>query len=733
MSSPKLEMSHTTTNKNNNESLLKEFLCWYLEYLRLQSFRFRSSVRNNNKCQLLLGMEHAASSTSSLEPTEQNGIGLYYHQVSQLQKLAQRTIRTILEDMELQYGLALFQILLLKHLVRSSEKENLLREQCSFMEKMISTLEYCLTLLDSPKGTAPIRMEIAQALDALGRMHRDGLQDFPQSFVYYTRAMETKCIIYGDSATNLDLAASMEILGVLMRDRLDCIPDSIRCFREALHMKECVYGTAPQKAGGTAESKHNHDKKHHRNVAKQLSDLAQTLHSLGLAYDLSGYYEEARTFYEKALLKRQMQLKEEQNRHLATSKTHPLRDPTKTTRQLIATLFNLGCVAEKLVKLEDARAYLEEALQMQYLLHSMYTMSEHTHERLESADGLIRTSYRLASIYERCKEQEGAHKYFNSGLDIHCQTIREESEHRKTESLPGRIRSPASKREYDQLIISVFHGAANASNLLGQYEDSLVAYESLLEILQAARDDTGHSKLVLISTFHNLGLLNDVLGNAKHASKYYRLALERMETEECLKESSTAHSIRMNVLCLPDPLSDEIARPKIPFAVVKSAGGKAKTTYGTVFSFYKDQMERAYNRQNYVDRDAAMAITLRNLANLSSMHARNYVDARNRYEQFVEVVWYGKQGDLCLTSRYFATVQSLHALGCLERKLRHYGSARHYQKEGISMLVKAKKELEQHKLFTPCQAKRIANLRTVMGKEIQVLNGLCVWLSWLKE
>jgi len=160
------------------------------------------------------------------------------------------------------------------------------------------------------------------------------------------------------------------------------------------------------------------------------------------------------------------------------------------------------------------------------------------------------------------------------------------------------------------LITSALHGAANASNLLGQCEDSLVACESLLEMLPATRDDAGRSKLVLISAFHNLGLLNDVLGNAKHASKCHRLALERMETEERLKESSTAHGIRMNVLCLPDPLSDEIARPKLPFAVAKSAGGKAKTTHGTVFKFCKDQMERAHNRQNCVDRDAAMAIAL---------------------------------------------------------------------------------------------------------------------------
>jgi tetratricopeptide (TPR) repeat protein len=655
---------------------------------------------------------------------------LYHSQQTQPQPKRQLPNNELVLDPELQYGIALFQLLALKNqrIICEHKRGCCPKTHAQCLTLLVETLEFCINLRGE-SNAAPLRMELAQALDALGGLNRDNFRDFPQAFVYFTRALEVKSFIYGADAKNLDMAVSMETLGVLMRDRLGCISDSIRCFQEALTMKRRVYELCLPPRGSS----------------RQWAELAQTYHSLGLAYDMSTDYQNAALYYDKALTARhkQQQSLSHKYAHTLGQDRRKQNALTKANQKRIATLFNMGCVAEKLNRLEDARAYMEEALQLQYQIHSV-TSHYPDHEAQRNSDGseisLIGTLFRLACIYEKCKETEGAYKYYRRALDIHVQTMQTPSNAKQSNM-------------HHPLLIALLHGAATSSNLLGYYEDSLSAYESLIEALRlrGAAD-----KRLLIPTLHHLGLLNDVLGHVQKASKYYRHALTLVEADVAWKESDVGHNIRMNILCLADPLS-EAPRPNI-HALNKDGqsrtGDKAKkqSVFDHVLQYFLDNIRRYYKRQDYVHKDAAMAITYRNTAMLCANRSR-HLDARTYYEQYLETVWYhafrenedhslpacidGKTFANMLTSRCLVVSQALYALGISERKLRHYPAARHYQKEGIALINKAKKhELEQNGgcvSISPYEAKRRINVQSAVAKELQLLNGGCAWISFLVE
>ncbi|CAB9525446.1 Tetratricopeptide repeat [Seminavis robusta] len=758
-------------------SLLFGFLSSYLPLIQAwikqskssSSRRRRSSITNSNTSLPTTtihvddGDADLSDSTTSLviyndKDSKHDNQQQQQQKTTDALKEAAAPLPEVLSDNETKYGIALFQLLLLKNKIMLCEQNDDAddnstnfsnkQELAQYLELTVQTLEYCIELRGEKHAT-PLRMELAQALDVLGGLYRDCIRDYPQAFVYYTRALETKSFIYGAEARNLDLASSMETLGVLMRDRLPgCIPDSIRCFQQALTMKRKVYERClPQPNANN----------------KQWAELAQTYHSLGLAHDMSADYPNAVLYYEKSLTARH-----KQQQYLNHKYGHTLRQErrkqqalAKANQKRVATLFNLGCVSEKLNKLEDARAYLEEALQMQYQLHntyrhvladassSTYSFSESNNDYGSAGAGennsLIGTLFRLASIYEQCKELEGAYRYYKIALDIHYQAMQS----------PNNAAKQSAARTPHPLLLALLHGAATASNLLGHYEDSLFAYESLIETL---RLKGAADKRLLIPTLHHLGMLNDVLGHVQKASKYYRHALMLVDTDSNWKESAVARNIRMNVLCLADPSSED---PKHKIHALSStptksprnsANAKNHAAFDHVRRYFLDNIKRYYKRQDYVHKDAALAITYRNAALLSANRVRGLSDARTYYEQYLETVWYhtfredenhsppssgGNDKHTILSSRCLVVSQALYALGILERKMRQYAAARHYQNEGLMLLNKIKKQELQYNggctTMTQAEAKRRANLATAIEKEVKLLNGGIKWVSFLME
>jgi tetratricopeptide (TPR) repeat protein len=709
--------------------ILLDFLVSFIPLL--QSCMKKTATRTPNgdsKSVLLLNSSDPGPVLSNIRWMVQN-----HSQLCQSQPKPQPKLLNfgLIFDPDVLYGIALFHLLVLKNQGVSFEHKRgcCPKTHAHCLRLLVETLEFCIQLRGEANAI-PLRMELAQILDALGGLYRDNFRDFPQAFVFFTRSLEIKSFIYGADAKNLDMAASMETLGVLMRDRLGCISDSIRCFQEALKMKRRVYELCLPPLGS----------------GRLWAELAQTYHSLGLAYDMSTDYHNAALYYQKALTARH-----KQQQHLNHKHAHTLGQArrkqnalTKANQKRIATLFNLGCVAEKLNRLDDARAYLEEALQMQYQVRSVPSHCPH-HEVHHNGDGseisLIGTLFRLAGIYDKCKEIEGAYKYYKMALDVHLQTILSTS----TMANQSKMHHP--------LLIALRHGAASSSNLLGQYEDSLFAYESLIETLRVRG---AADKRLLIPTLHHLGLLNDVLGHNQKASKYYRHALKLVEADVAWKESAVGHNIRMNILCLADPLSED-PRPNI-HALTKGGrnstddNAKTQSAFDHVLKYFLNNIGRYYKRQDYVHKDAAMAITYRNAAMLCAYRNRHQ-RARAYYEQYLETMWFhafrenedhshpacidGNTFAAKLTSRCLVVSQALYALGISERKLRHYPAARHYHREGIALINKTKKfELEQTGgcvNISPYEAKRRTNVQSALAKELQLLNSGSAWLSFLKD
>jgi len=656
-------------------------------------------------------------------------------------------------DSDILYAIALFYLLLLKPLIRKAERAHDVSSQLMYLQAMVETLEFSIQLPHS-MDKLPLQMEIVQALDVLGWLYKESgdaadttdtnlqqNQCYHQSFVCYTRSLKIKSEIYGLQAHNLDLAHSMETLGVLMRDKLQVLNDSINCLEEALIMKERVY---------RKQQDCDHD------LAQQYADLAQTSHSLGLAFDLNQQYPKALMYYEKALI-----LRKKQSRHSSQSHTS-LRD----TRKLIATLFNLGCVAEKLRFYKNARSFLEEAWHLQKALSA----KEQAENNITNDISRIGTLFRLATVNEHCQELKGAYKYYKMALDIHFQLM--EAKQGNESQIDKASVAPLTPRTVERvspvLLIALLHGSAMVSNQLGHYEDAIFAFESLLEVVQQqeAQNQIIHDKTrLLISTYYHLGLLHDIMGNAPTANKFYKLALERMGEEE-QEDSSAANIIRMNILCLPDPLYVEGVRvlgnvdpSNNDSNQRKSKKKNTKLAFRKSYHGYKEEMQRKYNRQDYVYRDAGFAVTPRNLALLATLHMHQHVEARKNYEDLLEVIWYPYQhpqltpptashyqevnndessssssyATQILATRYYTVIQTLCALGATERKLRRYDAARHYQSESLALLVKVKRHLQHHHHYTPRQATRVRVFKMNIERELNLLNSPSAWLSFLKE
>ena len=593
---------------------------------------------------------------------------------------------------ELQNKVQLIHMILLSYQAWLAESRGHLRRQHTFLRKLLLALEsYAGT-----KDSLDLRMEQAQSLQSLAQLHHhDKLTspDYNQAFVYYTQSLDIKSQLYGTDE-NVDLASSIENIGVLARDKLCNLELAIRCLKEALEMKYRVFFE-----GKDPTTQHRrHDREF---FAEEYANVAQTLHSLGLAYDKALQYEEAQCFYQKALTMKKKHQRVSGSKNVNDTDTAGAQG-TQQQQLLAATLFNLGCVSEKLGQLEEAMSYLEEAMQLQYEDRCY----------IDNPLRAIGTLVQVAKLYEKCNEMEGAYKYYKTALDLHY--------HQQQKA--------ADTGSNNSLLIKMFCGLANVANQIGLYEEALFGFESLLQVLvqhanvvnlstAAAAADNNERHLV-IPTLYHLGLLNDVLGRPSKARNYYRVCLDKMMAVTPRNDTLEAKMMRMNLFCL----SNETC----------------KTDHKAAYELYTALIKNKYDHQDYTQQDAGFGVTVRNIAMLSTEYAHKLHDARDYYEQFLEIVWHPHRS--CNhpgTSRSLVIVKTMHALGKLERKMRQYSRAKYYQNEALELLVLTKKrrvQIEEDLILTPDQVQEMANTHTAIEREQKLLKrckrgrGLVAWM-----
>lgn len=204
------------------------------------------------------------------------------------------------------------------------------------------------------------------------------------------------------------------------------------------------------------------------------SDVADSLHQLGVVFEFEGDIAKAKEYHENALAIRRAIYKTDEHEDVASS------------------LFELGVVLTKLGKFENAKDSLELSLT---IAKKVYKTEEHRAVAL--------CLHQLGTVLEQMADYEGAKTYYEHSLAIKRKLY-------KTDEHPA--------------IASAFHQIGVILEFQGNLMEAKSYYEKSLEIERKIRKTDVHSHIA--ASIHQIGMVFFELGNYEEALVNFKKSLE---------------------------------------------------------------------------------------------------------------------------------------------------------------------------------------------------------------
>ena len=338
------------------------------------------------------------------------------------------------------------------------------------------------------KGNHP---DIAESLNNIGCVYKDGLGQAQEALNYFERALEMYNQIY-EQKNHPDIARILSNLGIT-NSSLSRLEKALNYHQQALEMSKILYGD------------------NNPNIAKLLNNL-------GAFYnDNLGQPQEALNYFKKALRMHKQVYKQENHPDIAT------------------TLGSLGVVYSALGKPTKALKYYQQALEMSKILYG------------DNNPNIAKLLNNLGAFYnDNLGQPQEALNYFKKALRMHKQVYKQENHPDIATTLGSlgvvysALGKPTKALKYYQQTLEmnkILYGdnnpnVAKSLNDLGTFyndnldqpQEALNYFKQALEMYKQTYEQKKHPGIAI--TLNNLGIVYSALGKPTKALKYYQQALE---------------------------------------------------------------------------------------------------------------------------------------------------------------------------------------------------------------